>query len=208
LEVSVRSRDGRPVTGLTPDDFLILEDNVPQRLVFFSTENPVRLAVTMLVDNSSSVAGRGLERAKAAVAGFLEVLRPVDLVEVISFSDRANLLYPLGPDQTEAKRALGAVRAGGMTRLHEALAVALRRCERAPHRLLDEYRNVIVLLSDGDDTGSVLSFDEVLADARRSGVLVYVMSLRTDRKKDHIVAPPWQMTRLAHEYGWACHRGP
>lgn len=47
LDVCVRSRDGRLVSGLKPEDFLILEDNVPQRLTLFSAAGPVRLAVNV-----------------------------------------------------------------------------------------------------------------------------------------------------------------
>ena len=59
---------------------------------------------------------------------------------------------------------------------------------------------MLILLSDGEDTRSLLPFDDVLEGVRRSGVLVYTISVRTD---DHgqIVAPRWQMARLANDTG-------
>ena len=202
LDVCVKSRDGRPTTGLKPEDFLILENNIPQQIALFSAEGRVRLAVALLVDNSSSMAGPRLERARVAAAEFLNlgILRSDDLVEVISFNERANLGYPLGTDHEQAKLSLNAISAAGMTRLYEAVLVALRRLERAQQSRTVEYRNVMILLSDGEDTGSRLPFEDVLEDVRRSDVLVYTISLRTD-EHDRVVAPLWQMARLAYDTG-------
>ena len=200
LDVCVRNRDGRPTTGLKPEDFLILENNVPQQIVLFSAEGRVPLAVALLVDNSSSMAGLRLERARVAAAEFIGILRSGDLVEVISFNERPNLRYPLGTDHEQAKRSLNEISAAGMARLYEAALVALRRLERAQRSRTVGYRNVMVLLSDGEDTASRLPFDDVLEDVRRSGVLVYTISLRTD-EHDRVVAPRWQMAHLANDTG-------
>lgn len=200
LDVCVRSRDGRPTRGLKPADFLILENNVPQRIALFSAEGRIRLAVALLVDNSYSMAGPRLERARVAAAEFIGTLRSDDLVEVTTFNERTNLLYPLGTDHERAKRSLNEISAVGMTRLYEAALVALRRLERAQRSRTVEYRNVMILVSDGEDTASRLSFDDVLEDVRRSDVLIYTISLRTN-KHDRAAAPRWQMARLAHDTG-------
>jgi VWFA-related protein len=200
LDVCVTNRDGRPTTGLKPEDFLILENNVPQRIVLFSAEGRIRLAVALLVDNSQSMAGPRLERARVAAAEFIGILRPDDLVEVLSFNDRANLHYPLGTDHRQAKLSLNEISAAGMTRLWDAALVAVRRLERAQRSRTVEYRNVLILLSDGEDTRSLLSFDDVLEDVRRSGVLVYTISVRTD-DHDRVVAPRWHMAQLANDTG-------
>lgn len=200
LDVCVRNRDGRPTTGLKPDDFLILENNVPQQIALFSAEGRVPLAVVLLVDSSQSMAGARLERARIAAAEFIAILRSDDLVEVISFNDRADLRYALGTDHAHAKLSLNETSAAGMTRLYETALVAVRRLERAQRNRTVEYRNVIILLTDGDDTASRLSFDDVLEDVRRSGVLFYTISLRTD-DRDRIVAPRWQMAQLANDTG-------
>lgn len=200
LDVCVRNRNGRPTARLKPEDFLILENNVPQQIALFSAEGRTRLAVALLVDNSHSMAGSRLERARVAAAEFIGILRSDDLVEVISFNERANLRYPLGTNHQQAKLSLNEISATGMTGLYEAALVALGRLAHAQRSRAVEYRKVMVLLSDGEDTSSRLSFDDVLEDARRSGVLVYTISLRTDQH-DRVVAPPWQMAHLANDTG-------
>ena len=200
LDVCVRHQNGRPTAGLKPEDFLVLENNVPQQIVLFSAEGRSRLAVTLLVDNSYSMAGPRLERARRAAAEFIGTLRSDDLVEVISFNELANLRYPLGSDHQQAKLSLNEITAVGMTGLHEAALVALRRLEHAQRSRTVEYRNVIVVLSDGEDTSSRLPFEDVREDVRRSGVIVYTISLQTD-KHDRLVAPPWQMAQLANDTG-------
>ena len=80
----VKHHDGSPETELRPDDFLVLEDDVPQKISLFSADGHVPLAVSLLVDSSQSMLGARLERARAAAAGLIDVLRPDDLVEVMS----------------------------------------------------------------------------------------------------------------------------
>jgi VWFA-related protein len=200
LDVCVKQRNGLPTTGLSAEDFLILENNIPQRITLFSAEGHVPLAVAVLIDSSHSMKGARFERAKAAAAEFIEVLRPDDLVEVMAFNQRANLRYELGPDHRQAKLALNEVSPGGMTGLYEATLVALRRLDRARRNNDVEYRTVVIVLSDGEDTSSVLSFDAVLDDVRRSNALVYTISLLTD-EQDQSIAPRWQIAQLAHVSG-------
>jgi VWFA-related protein len=199
LEVCVKDRNGQPTQGLGPADFMVLENDVLQRITFFFPEHRTRLAVTLLVDASQSMKGERLERAKAAAAGFIDILRDDDLVEVMSFNERADLLYALGPDRQQAAAALHEISAGGRTGLHEAVLAALGRFERTSHGDHSDDRQVLIVLSDGEDTSSLPTFDDVLDMARRSHVLVYTVSLPNAGGSRH--GSGWQMTRLAHDTG-------
>jgi VWFA-related protein len=200
LDVCVKHHDGSPETELKPDDFLVLEDDVPQKISLFSAEGHVPLAVSILVDSSESMSGPPLERARAAAGALIDLLRPDDLVEVMSFNDRASLRYPLGADHGRAKSVLNDISAGGSTALYEAVLVAVHNQEHAQHKRTADYREVMVLLSDGKNTAGRVSFDSVLERVRRSGVLVYTVSLITDARKA-IVAPSWEMAQLAFDTG-------
>lgn len=200
LEVSVKHHDGSPETELRPDDFLVLEDDVAQKISLFSAEGHVPLAVSILLDSSQSMSGPPLQLARAAAAALIDLLRPDDLVEVMSFNDRANVRYRLGGDHGLAKSALDDISAGGQTALYEAVMVAVHNQEHAQRRRSADYREVIVVLSDGKNTGGRITFDSVLERVRRSGVLVYTVSLLT-HAHDGIVAPSWQMAQLAFDTG-------
>jgi len=199
LDVCVKNRDGHAATELKPEDFLVLENDVPQKISLFSADGHVPLAVSLVVDGSQSMLGARLERARAAAAGLIDVLRPDDLVEVMSFNDHATVRYPMGADHARAKSALGEISARGATALHAAVLLAVHSQAHARQNRSSDYRDVIVLLSDGENTDTHVTFDSLLDDVRRSGVLVYTISL-TDTH-DRIAAPSWEMTQLAFDTG-------
>lgn len=200
LDVCVKGGDGRFIKGLTAGDFLIVENNVPQKIAFFSADERVPLAVALLVDSSSSMYGEKLDQAKLAAMAFIRTLRPADLVEVVAFSRRAVRLFPLAPPGSAAEAAISAVRASGTTGLFEATLVALRDLEHAQRDAATEYRNAIVILSDGEDTSSLVAFDDVLEDVRRSGVLVYGLTVRTD-ERGRSLGPLREIAQLAFDSG-------
>jgi Ca-activated chloride channel homolog len=201
LDVCVKDRSGRPTTGLERQDFLILENNTPQQVTLFAPAGRVPLAVALVIDTSQSMSGGRLDRAKVAAEQFVDLLRPDDLVEVLSFNDRANLEYDLGLNHDQAKRSLRDLSAAGMTRLYEAVLVALRNLEHAQRHRTADSLSVMIVLSDGDDTGSGVAFEDLSEQVRRSGVLTYTISLLD--KGDRMVAPRWQMAALARDSGGA-----
>jgi Ca-activated chloride channel family protein len=199
LDVSVQSQAGEFVPPLTVSDFLVLEDNVPQQVTVFSPEGRLPLAVALLVDHSQSMDGERLDRAKAAAVSFLRSLEPNDLVEILAFNDSTTRLYPLGSDHAAAQRATLELQAQGATSLYDALLVGLRDLERAERERTD-YQKTIVILSDGEDTMSRESFEDVIEDARRASVAIDAISLRTD-KHDRALPPVHELIQLASDTG-------
>ena len=200
LDVCVKDREGMFIAGLAAEDFLILENNAPQKVALFSPEGRVPLAVALLIDRSASMAGTPLERAKAAGVAFVRSLSAEDLVEVVAFNERADRRLALSTDRAAAEAALDDLSASGSTGLLEAVLVALRDLGRAEQRLMTTYRYAIVLLSDGEDTSSRLPFEDVLEDVRRSGVLVYGISLRLD-EKGRTLPPRHELSQLVNDSG-------
>jgi Ca-activated chloride channel family protein len=199
LDVCVKDRAGRFVPGLTARDFLIAEDNVLQRVAFFSSDDRSPLAVTLLIDRSASMTGTRLERATSAGLAFLQSLRSDDLVEVLAFNQRVDRPLPLSGDRIEAERALREITAEGTTGLFEAVLVGLRDLALARRQRTD-YRFAMVVLSDGENTSSRLSIDDVLEDVQRSGVLIYSVSLHVD-EKGRALPPLHQLSQLAYNTG-------
>lgn len=200
LEVCVKDHEGRYLPALGPEDFLILEDGVPQRIQFFEADGLVPLAVALVIDRSSSMRGPKLDRAKAAAEAFMHELRSDDLVEIITFNERADRRYSLGADRAAARASIADVSAHGQTGLFEAILVALRDLERAQKQSPFDYRSVMLILSDGEDTSSLLTFEDVLEDVRRSGVMVYAVSLQTNARGEW-QPPPFELAQFAFDTG-------
>ncbi len=200
LDVHVMDRSGRQTAPLAPGDFVVLDNGAPQRISIFWPVDTMPLSVILLIDRSASMAGPKLERAVSAAAQFADTLDRDDHLEVIAFDLRAEWVHPFASDPSTVRAALATLRPGGTTSLFEALSVAVNDIARARRTRPREFRDVIVLLSDGEDTSSVVAFEDVLDLVRRSGVLVYAVALRSDGK-DGWLGPTWPLMQLARDTG-------
>jgi Ca-activated chloride channel family protein len=198
LDVCAMDRQGRPA-AMSADDLAVFDNGMQQQVVLFVEGAQVPLAVTLLVDSSRSMHGGLLDRARAAAIALIRELAADSLVEVISFNDHPAIQYPLGADHQRAEASLAGVSPVGGTALYEAVLVAIRNQERASRHRTGSHREVIVLLTDGENTAGHLEFADVLDAARRSGILVYTVVLPPHDAPAS--GPPWQMIQLAVDTG-------
>ena len=198
MDVCATDRDGRPV-AIAPEDFAIFDNGARQQVALLVPGDSLPLAVTLLVDSSESMHGGLLERASHAAAALIERLPDSSLVEVMAFNDRPSVLYQMGGDHHAAAGALSALSAVGGTALYHAILVALAEQQHAARQRGETYREVIVLLTDGENTNGHIPFDAVLDEARRSGVLVYPIVLPPHDAPSS--GSPWTMTQLALDTG-------
>jgi Ca-activated chloride channel family protein len=177
LNVTVQGADAKYVTGLQTADFAVYEDGVKQDVRFFeSSAVPVDLIV--LIDTSSSMSDK-IGIVHEAASGFLKTLRPDDRGAVVGFADSVSVLQPLTADHALLERAVRATVAKGSTALNNAVYVALKQFGMSARQDGTPRRQAIVVLSDGEDTSSLVSFDDVLAQARRMGVNIYTVALQS-----------------------------
>ncbi len=198
VDVCATDRSGHPA-AVAADDLAVFDNGVRQQISFVSAGDRVPLAVTLLVDSSQSMYGGLVDRAGRAAAALIEKLPADALVEVLTFNDHPEIRYAMGSDHRQASQALSGVDADGGTALYEALIVAIRDQQRHARGREERYRQVIVLLTDGENTEGPIEFDEVLDEARRSGILVYPVILPPHHAPDS--GSPWRMTQLALETG-------
>jgi Ca-activated chloride channel homolog len=177
LNVTVQDRSARYVAGLQPADFAVYEDGVKQDVRFFeSTAVPVDLIV--LIDASSSMADK-IDVVHDAASGFLKTLRAGDRGAVVSFADSVDVLQSLTADHVLLEHAVRGTVAHGSTALNNAVYVSLKQFGRSARHDGDPRRQAIVVLSDGEDTSSLVNFDDVLGLARRMGVNIYTVALQS-----------------------------
>jgi Ca-activated chloride channel homolog len=177
LNVTVTDGTARYITDLTAEDFNVFEDGVKQDVTFFSRTNlPVALA--LLLDTSASMESK-LPTAQEAAIGFAKRLRAQDLAEVIDFDSRVVVLQSFTNGASELEQAIHKTSAGGSTSLYNAVYIALKDLKKVVAKNTEEIRRqAIVVLSDGEDTSSLLPFEEVLDLAKRSETAIYAIGLR------------------------------
>jgi Ca-activated chloride channel family protein len=173
LNVTVTDARNRFVTELLQKDFSVYEDGIAQEVSIFSREDlPVRMA--LLIDTSASM-DKKMTFAQEAAVNFVSTMKEDDLTEVIEFGSKPTVLQPFTGDQEQLVRAIRMTQAGGTTGLYNALYIALKNMSR---RREDIRRQAIVVLSDGEDTSSLVSFEQVMELAKDTDVTVYTISLR------------------------------
>jgi Ca-activated chloride channel family protein len=176
MNVTVTDSTNKYITDLTEKDFEIFEDGVKQELTLFNRTN-LPVALSLLIDTSSSMEDR-MAIAQEAAVGFVRKLRPTDLGEVIGFDSRAEVLQKFTSNTAELEQAIRKTVAGGSTSMNNAIYIALKGLKKIPIRQEDEIRRqAIILLSDGEDTSSLVTFDDVLDLARRSETAIYAIGL-------------------------------
>jgi len=179
LNVVVSDTRDKFVGGLKLGDFAVYEDGVQQDLAFFeASEVPLDLA--MLLDVSASMEQK-LPFVRKAATGFANVLRPGDRGSVVTFNNRISVAQPFTSDVPALTKAIEQATASGGTALYNAIYVTLKEFVRDARRDDLIRRRAMVVLTDGEDTSSLLNFEELQEEARRDGVTIYTIGLRDER---------------------------
>jgi Ca-activated chloride channel family protein len=176
LPVTVTDKAKRFVASLTPEDFQVSEDGVPQEVRVFD-QGTLPLSLVVLIDGSTSMQPKLLE-VRAAATRFLETLRPSDRAQVAQFTDRVTILQDFTSDLPALRTAVQSTQAEGNTSLYTALYVSIKAAMKDA-RDGETRRRAVIVLSDGSDTSSSVSDEQVLQLARRGGVTIYPIQLRS-----------------------------
>jgi Ca-activated chloride channel family protein len=182
LNVTVMDPEHRFVTDLEPERFEVYEDGVKQEVAFF-TRTQLPIALALLLDTSASMEEK-LKTAQEAAIGFARRLRPQDVAEVIDFDSKVEVTQSFTNDGKAVESAIRRSTAGGSTSLYNALYISLKEMRKVQARTSEDIRRqAVVVLSDGEDTSSLLGYEEVLDLAKRSEVVIYAIGLRAPRQE-------------------------
>jgi Ca-activated chloride channel family protein len=177
LNVTVTDAQSHYITDLEQGDFTVLEDGAKQELLYFSKTN-LPIALSLLIDTSASMEERLLVAQNAAV-GFAQRVRDQDLAQVVDFDSRVEIVQGFTNDKAALEAAIRGTASGGSTSLYNAIYIALRELKKVRAKSeQDVRREAIVLLSDGEDTTSLVSFEEVMELAKRSETSIYTIGLQ------------------------------
>jgi VWFA-related protein len=169
---TVLDHDGRLIPDLERTDFTIVDNGKPQEVVFFQNEvQPFTVVVTL--DFSFSM-NNNLKLLRAAAEQFILRMLPEDKGQVGAFSDKLDFSGTFTSDRDDLIAALRDLQFGNPTRLYDAIDLSID--------LLDDAtgRKVVLVFTDGDDTASRRSFNDVLAKARDKEVMIYAIGLQSE----------------------------
>jgi VWFA-related protein len=177
LHVTVTDSRHHYLRDLSAADFQVFEDGRAQQLAFFQSTG-LPLAITLVLDTSGSVGGT-LPLVKEAASDFVGALEPGDIGSVIAFDTRIAVLQDFTTDQSALAAAIQRVQAGDSTSLYTAVYIALKELQRATRPAAGQRarREVMVLLSDGDDNSSAVTFDDLLNAVTGSDTAIYTIRL-------------------------------
>jgi Ca-activated chloride channel family protein len=206
LTVTVTDHTNQYVRNLGLDDFTVFEDGVAQPVSFFGVAD-VPLDLALLIDASASMQPQ-MAMVRQAASGLLRTLRQGDRAALVEFRDQVALGQPMTDDLGRVAAAVDSISAHGGTSLYNALYVTLRDFQKAAADRSTIRRRAIVVLSDGADTGSLITFDDVLDLARRAGVTVYTVAMqwreplaRASSQRRYLSQADFAMRTLAEETG-------
>ncbi len=192
LYTTVVDRRGRPVEGLTREEFTVLEDDVEQRLHRFERVTDLPIYAGVMLDTSASMTEELAEAVRGALAFFETVLQKKDRAAVVTFSDEPRLAVRFTNDPEVLAGGLAGVAAEGNTSLYDSLIFTLHYFGGITGK------RALIVLSDGVDEGSRYDFDDALTYARRSGVAIYTVGIDIGTKE---IDARMKLERLASETG-------
>src|SRR2546429_768775 len=231
LSFTVTNNKGEYRNGLKPSDFKITEDGIVQKIATFAEGNRPALQVNddgttrPLIAGESGAPGkpgldpradafvgtsvfvlfdtsnfmyRGFVYAEDAIADFVRGLDRADSVAIYTFSRNLSRPGPLTKDRAEAIMGLRKSVAGDDTALYNTLLLTLRDAAKVPGR------KVVIVFSNGPDNASMVSPDDVRAEAEDEGIPIYVIST-TEVNKDPISTSVFRRlaTRTGGKAYWA-----
>ena len=173
MEVIVSAADasGHTIPGLTKDAFLVVEDGNPVDISSVQEmTRGVPLYIALAIDTSGSMKGEPLEATRQAVETLVGQLTPQDRISLITFGTDVETAVPLTVSHRSVVTALQNIRLTKYTRLYDGAYQAVRLLQNVPPG-----RRAVVLMTDGQDTKSTLTLEDVVQDAQKLAVPIYII---------------------------------
>lgn len=177
LPITVMDKKGQLVSGLDRNDFLILEDKVPQAIESFDDEqsNKLSLYVAVLMDTSASTAGKLKFEQESAMNFVQTVVRPrKDRVLFATFDDEIKLHQDFTDKLDLLDRAVfGVKKTGQHTALYDAI---WQFCDEKMRSV--QGRRALVVITDGSDTFSRADINDAIDIAQRTETTIFAISTK------------------------------
>lgn len=198
--VTVTDRKGAYVTNLAQGDFEVLEDGRPQRVSYFARGDASNgafapeLHLGLLFDTSGSMMD-DINLARTAAVRFLNTFQEARDMALVDFATEVRVARYGQNDFPRIVERIRTRRPSGATALYDALGVYL------DHSSEDQGRTILVIYTDGGDSGSSMSFPEVMNLVKASDVTIYVVGLLDNQSPRFRFENRTRLTQIAKASG-------
>jgi Ca-activated chloride channel family protein len=170
VPLTVTDSVNRLVTGLERENFFVYDNNIPQTIKSFSTDDaPVTIGI--IFDLSGSMSSK-FQRARKALSEFLRTSNPQDEFFVVGFNDRPAVIvdYTSEIDDVEARMVM--LKPENRTALIDAIYLGVNKLRQAKYE-----RKALLIISDGGDNRSRYTEGELRRVVKESDVQIYSIGI-------------------------------
>jgi Ca-activated chloride channel family protein len=165
--VTVTDAHGAPIANLSKENFHLQEDGEEQKIAVFGKESALPLSIVLAIDTSLSTR-KDLPLELASARRFARsILRPVDALSVYAFSETVSEMTPFTSSPLAIDRGIDRIRLGAATALYDALYLGSAALEPR------QGRKVMVMITDGGDTVSSVSYRDAVRAAQQAEAILY-----------------------------------
>jgi len=164
---TVTNSGGAPVSSLKEEDFQVFEDGKLQKIAVFHRESELPLSIVVAVDTSLSTRGDQKLELESARRFAHAILRPIDGLSLFQFSEIVDQVTPFTADVRVIDRAINHIRSGAATALYDTLYLGSEALQQR------RGRKVMVVITDGGDTVSQISYQQAVRAAQEAEVILY-----------------------------------
>ncbi len=183
LDVTVTDKEGNFLRNLNAEDFVIYEDNEPQKVDFFEASEQTTLtrplAIVFAFDVSGSITPEEIDRQRLATEKFMSLVQPESVYSVIAFNNDIRVLQDFTNDARKINQAFKKIKdTSGSTRIFATIDQAVTMLKKVPHyRGSRRLRRVIVIVTDGYDNVDSTDQSALIQRANEAQITVYSITL-------------------------------
>ncbi len=170
IPAQVATEEGAPVTQLDKASFHVFEDGVEQKITHFGKDD-APISIGVLFDSSGSMHNK-MKKSLEAAAAFFKTANPDDEFFLIDFNEKPRLAVGFTSDSGEIYRHISHTKPFGRTSLFDAINMGVREMKHAKNS-----RKAIVIVSDGGDNRSRMTFHSVKNLVEEADVQMYSMGI-------------------------------
>ena len=180
LHVTVADDRGEFVADLPQGNFRVFEQNIEQKLSFFSRDD-IPVTMGLVIDNSGSMREKR-DQVNAAAMTFVRTSNPQDEAFVVNFNDEYYLDTDgdFTSDQANLHDALSRIDTRGSTALYDAVIGSLAHLKKG-----HKDKRVLLLVTDGEDTASEKTFEDTIKAAEESNATIYAIGVYSQDDLEH-----------------------